>query len=122
MLQVRSRVLPRDIPQLRAQCSLSGCSRRSGFWSLRGLRGSGLSRTFVGFACQHLADLASEVCRCEGLLDERHAWNQHVSPEKLAAVAGHVEYLRSRAEQADFLCKSRAVHSGHNDICEKEID
>src|SRR6266853_1518111 len=106
-----------------SQDSLSGCSCRGGFWSRRSLvRGSGLARTFAGFARQHLGDLASEVRRCEGLLDERHAWNQHVSPEKLAAVAGHVEYLRSRAEQADFLCKSRAVHSGHNDIGEEEID
>jgi hypothetical protein len=55
-------------------------------------------------------------------MDERHAWNQHVSPDELAAVAGHVQYFRSRAEQADFFGKSRAVHSGHNDICEKEID
>src|ERR1700674_862418 len=96
---------------------------RTVYPDVRGLvRGSGLSRIFAAFARQHLADLAPEVCRCEGLLDERDAWNQHVSPEKLAAVAGHVEYLRSRVEQADLLCESRAVHSGHNDICEKEID
>src|SRR6266446_5664275 len=106
-----------------SQDSLSGCSCRGGFWSRRGLvRGIGLSRTFAGFARQHLGDLASEVCRCEGLLDERHAWNQHVSPEKLAAVAGHVQYFRSRSKQADFLGKSWAGHPGHNDICKKEID
>src|SRR5713226_3816665 len=79
-------------------------------------RGSGW---FVG---QHFANLAPEVGGGEGLLDEGHTWNQHIRPDKLAAVSGHVEYFRFRAQRADLFGQSRTIHSGHDDVRDQQIN
>src|SRR6266851_1198546 len=74
-------------------------ARRSGFSSCACLlRGSGsTSRSFFGSVGQHLANLAREIGKGKGLLDERHARSQHLR-EKLAAISAHVEYFRLGAK------------------------
>src|SRR6478672_6819533 len=64
-----------------------------------------------GFVGQHFANLAPKVGWGEGLLDERHAWDQHVGADELAAVSGHVKDFYFRAKRADLFAQGRAVHS-----------
>src|SRR5437867_13430718 len=87
------------IVRMTPKCRLSsGCLSwqrlwsRSSFWPRSGVWG-----IFTEFVGQHLSNLAFEIDRGEGLLDERHAGSQHVRLDKLATVAGHVEYFRFRA-------------------------
>src|SRR6185437_9362193 len=71
---------------------------------------------------QHFANLAPKVGWGEGLLDERHAWDQHVGADEFAAVSGHVKNFYFRAKRADLFGQGGAVHTGHDHIRHQQID
>ena len=103
----------RDFTGAHGTCHSRVCGYCCGHVDLRG----------VGSGVEHFADLAFEVAKVEGLLEEADAGVQHaVVSDYVFGVAGHVQDFHVGANLGNALGQFAAIHAGHDDVSEQQVD
>src|SRR6266496_1424326 len=97
-------------------CSCEGGGIRRGARGQTGLAGNRLG-------VQYFPDLVFEGGKAEGFLQQVDAGIEHaVVSNGILGVARHVEHTHVGELGGDLACQLAAIHSGHDDVGQQEID
>ena len=76
-----------------------------------------------GLGIQHLADAVLQNGKAERFLEQVNTGIEGaIETNGILGITRHVEHADVREQSRDLHCQFAAIHAGHNDIGEQEVD